>query len=260
MAFAMLMLAQAQWFQVLGPLWALSWWEYHVAMLAGFAVGVGALLHQYRVAGDLSAVVEGLFLRSNIRELRHGDPAAMRVLTAAVAAKDTETAEHIDRVGDVAVAVGQRLWLPNDRLDVLRWSGRLHDVGKIGVPNSILRKPGPLTPAEFEVVKLHAPRGWRLALASGVLAETAPIIRAHHERLDGTGYPDGLEGDAIPFEARIVAVADVWDALTSDRPYRPAMSNLEALEIIDAGIGTHFDPECVRALREVLLAGVRRAA
>ncbi|MEZ4503397.1 MAG: HD-GYP domain-containing protein [Dehalococcoidia bacterium] len=260
MAFAMLMLVQAQWFQVLGSTWALSWWEYHIVMLGGFLVGVGALLHQYRVAGDLSAVVEGLFLRNQIRELRHGDPAALRVLTAAVAAKDTETAEHIDRVGDVAVAVGERLWLPGDRLDVLRWSGRLHDVGKIGVPNSILRKPGPLTPAEFEVVKLHAPRGWRLALASGILAETAPIIRAHHERLDGTGYPDGLAGDQIPFEARIVAVADVWDALTSDRPYRAALSNAEAVEIIEEGIGTHFDPECVRALREVLLKGVRRAA
>ena len=262
MAFAMIMLLQAQWFQVLAPsVWALSWWEYHVTMLAGFAVAAVALLRQYRLAGDLSVIVEGLFLRSRIRDLRRGDPEGIRVLSAAVAAKDTETAEHIDRVGDMAVAMGERLWLPSDRIDVLRWSGRLHDVGKLGVPNSILRKPGALTPAEFEVIKQHAPRGWQIARASGILRETAPIIRSHHERLDGTGYPDGLEGDAIPFEARIVAVADVWDALTSDRPYRGAMSDAEALELIRSEAGTHFEPDCVRALLDVLgVSGGRQAA
>ena len=252
LAVAMVMLIESQWFMLFGRLWQISWWEYHVAMFAGFLTGVAGLLHHYRLTGDLAAIVEGLFLRREVTGIHDGDPRAMTALAAAVAAKDSETSGHIERVGDLSVGMGTRLWLPDERLLVLRWAGRLHDVGKIGVPDAILRKPGKLTPAEFEVIKTHAPRGWQIADRSGLLREAAPIIRSHHERLDGTGYPDGLRGDQIPFEARIVAVADVWDALTCDRPYRGAMSSAEAAEIMLEEAGDHLDPECVRVLFETL--------
>ena len=258
MAIGMGFLIEAQIFMVRGQLWHLSWWEYHLVMLMGFGLCVVALLRQYRLTGDLGAVVEGLFLRQQVDGIRHGDPQALVALTAAVAAKDTETAEHIGRVGDLVVAIGEHLGLPADRIEVLRFAGRLHDVGKIGVPNSILRKPGKLTPGEFAVIKLHSPRGGTIAVRSEMLAEAAPIIRAHHERLDGAGYPDGLKGDEIPLEARIVAVADVWDALTCDRPYRAAMTTGEAMAILDRDAGRHLDPVCIAALYAVL--GIARRA
>jgi HD-GYP domain-containing protein (c-di-GMP phosphodiesterase class II) len=250
MALGMVLLGEAQFIMVTGELWHVSWWEYHILMLAGFLTCVGALLHQYRATGDLSAIVEGLFLRRQVAGLRAGDSRALTVLTAAVAAKDSETAEHINRVGDFSVAIARRLWLPPERLEVVRLAGRLHDAGKIGVANRILRKPGPLTPEEFEEMKLHSIRGWLLAIRSGMLAEAAPIIRSHHERLDGSGYPDALRGNAISMEARIVAVADVWDALTCDRPYRKAMTANDAAEILIKESASHLDPRAVQALFE----------
>jgi HD-GYP domain-containing protein (c-di-GMP phosphodiesterase class II) len=252
MALGMALLIEAQIFMTWGELWRVSWWEYHFVMLAGFGICVLSLLRQYRMTGDLGAIVEGLFLRQQVNGIRAGDPRALVALGAAVAAKDSETSEHIERVGDLAVKVGRRLGLAEDRIEVLRLAGRLHDVGKIGVPNSILRKPGKLTEREFDVMKVHSPRGGNIALKSQTLIEAAAIIRAHHERMDGRGYPDGLAGDAIPVEARIVAVADVWDALTCDRPYRRAMSHDEAAGVLRHEAGDHLDPACVDALFEVL--------
>ncbi|MEZ4492958.1 MAG: HD-GYP domain-containing protein [Dehalococcoidia bacterium] len=252
LAIAVVLLAEAQWSMQLGELWHLSWWEYHFLMLGGFLIGVIGLLHNYRITGDLGAIVEGLFLRQQVNGIREGDPRAMIALGAAVAAKDSETSEHIERVGDLSVAVGGKLWLPPDDLLVLRWAGRLHDVGKIGVPNSILRKPAKLTPAEFEVIERHTVRGFEIARRSGLLAEAAGIIRSHHEKLDGSGYPDGLVGDQITMQARIVAVADIWDALTSDRPYRAGMSPQEAAEILLEETGQRLDPAAVEALLTTL--------
>lgn len=248
MALGMVLLMEAQLFMLLGTLWKLRWWQYHATMLAGFLLPVVGLLRQFRAAGDLGVVVEGLFLRQTVRGLRQGDAGALTGLAAAVSAKDSETGEHIERVGDLAVAIGRRLGLEGDRLEALRLAGRFHDLGKIGVPNNLLHKPGPLTPAEFAVMKQHSPRGWQVARRSGALARIAPFIRAHHERMDGTGYPDGLHGDAIPLEARIIAVADVWDALICDRPYRKAMSPDEAARIVCGESGTKLDSRCVAAL------------
>ena len=252
MALGMALLAEAQLFMVMGRVWQFSWWEYHVVMLGGFLVCVGALLKQYRITGDLGAVVEGLFLRTQIASVRSGDPRALEALVAAISAKDTETDEHLARVGDLSVEVGRILGLPEERMEVLRWAGRLHDIGKIGVPNSILRKPGRLTDAEYEIIKQHTVRGFRLCERSGVLAPIAPIVRAHHEKMDGSGYPDGLKGEAIPIEARIVAVSDIWDALTWDRPYRAGMPHQQAATILTEWSGWHLDPHCVGALFDVV--------
>jgi HD-GYP domain-containing protein (c-di-GMP phosphodiesterase class II) len=252
MALGAVLLIEAQVFMTWGVFPRASWWEYHVVMLAGFSMCVGSLLTQYRLTGDLGAIVEGLFLRHEVRGLRAGDPRALVALGAAIAAKDTETAEHIERVGELAVGVGRRLGLDEERLELVRWAGRLHDVGKIGVPNSILRKPAALTEREFEVIQLHSPRGGNIAARSALLAQSAAIIRAHHERMDGSGYPDGLRGNEIPLEARIVAVADVWDALTCDRPYRKALPPSEAAALMRQQAGAHLDPGCVAALLDLV--------
>jgi HD-GYP domain-containing protein (c-di-GMP phosphodiesterase class II) len=243
-----------------GQVWHLSWWLYHLAMFVGFVIPVLGLLWQYRAAGDLGAIVEGLFLRDRLRGLRAADPRALTALAAAVAAKDSETGAHTERVGELAVAIGRRVGVPEERLELLRWAGRLHDLGKIGVPNRILRKPGKLTEAEFAVMRLHAPRGGQVALRSRVLADAAAIIRAHHERLNGSGYPDGLMGEQIPLESRVIAVADTWDALTCDRPYRAAMSSEQAAAIVRRESGPLLDPRCVDALFDVLAEADERAA
>jgi HD-GYP domain-containing protein (c-di-GMP phosphodiesterase class II) len=252
MALGILLLAEAQLMMITGRLWHLSWWTYHVVMLVGFAGPVLALLHQYRTTGDLGVLIEGLFLREQIKGLRKNDPAALTTLAAAVSGKDGETAGHLERVGELAVAIGLEMGLPAERMATLRWGGRLHDLGKIGVPNSILRKPGKLTAAEFAIMKDHTVRGWNVALRCPALVAAAPIIRSHHEKVNGSGYPDGLVGDAIPIEARIVAVADVWDALTWARPYKPAWPVIEAISLLRRDSGSHFDSDCVDALFGVL--------
>lgn len=252
MALGAVFLAEAQLMMILGHRWQLSWWTYHICMLAGFLAPVLALLHQYRRTGDLGALIEGLFLRQQIRGLRTGDPQALTALAAAVAGKDGETAGHLERVGELSVAIGLHMGLPPQRMAVLRWGGRLHDLGKIGVPNSILRKPGKLTSDEFAVMKAHTIRGWNIARRCPQLEEAAEIIRSHHEKVDGSGYPDALAGDAIPLEARIVAVADVWDALTWARAYKPAWPIEDAVALFRRDSGTHFDPGCVDALFAVL--------
>lgn len=252
MALSMALLAEAQLFMIQGPTWHLSWWEYHIVMLAGFLAPVLGMLWQYRTTGDLGVILEGLFLRESVTGIRSGDPEALNALGAAVAAKDGETSSHVDRVSELATAIGERLGLPDPQLDVLRWAGRLHDLGKIGVPTSILRKPGPLSEAEFRLMQMHSARGWQVARRSGVLAQAAPAIRGHHERWNGSGYPDGLAGENIPLEARIIAAADVWDALTAERPYRAAWSPDDATVMLRRDSGVLLDPRCVDALFDVL--------
>jgi HD-GYP domain-containing protein (c-di-GMP phosphodiesterase class II) len=128
----------------------------------------------------------------------------------------------------------------------------LHDIGKIGVPDQILNKPGILTPDERAEIEKHPDMGWEIVRQSPSLQGALKVIRYHHERIDGTGYPDHLAGNDIPLEARIAAVADVWDALTSDRAYRPAFAMDQALDVMMAARGSHFDPEPLDALLELL--------
>ena len=248
MVLGMGLLAEAQLFMLLGPLWHLTWWLYHVAMLGGFLIPVLGLLWHFRHAGDLAVIVESLFLRQTLTGLRAGDPAALTALAAAVAAKDSETGLHTERVAELAAGMGRRLGVSGQDLEVLRWAGRLHDLGKLGTPTAILRKEGPLTADEWVVMRRHAVRGWQLALGSRALEAVAPAILAHHERMDGSGYPHGLRGDEIPLAARIIAVADVWDALTCDRPYRKALPAAEATALVLKETGTRLDQRCVTAL------------
>jgi diguanylate cyclase (GGDEF)-like protein len=159
---------------------------------------------------------------------------------------------HSDWVSDLARSVSQRLGLARDKVEEVALAADLHDVGKAVVPRSILEKPGPLDKSEWEIMRRHTAVGEAILASAPALRGVAALVRATHERIDGTGYPDGLAGDDIPLGARIVAVCDAFDAMTSDRAYRPAMSREDALAELDAGAGTQFDPAVVAAARSAL--------
>jgi putative nucleotidyltransferase with HDIG domain len=173
---------------------------------------------------------------------------AVRALAAALDARDPYTAGHSERVSTFAVAIGEELGLDGEAMETLRLGALLHDVGKIGVPDEVLRKQGALTPAEFEAIKIHPSAGARILRSIPFLAPHIPIVELHHERPDGQGYPYGLVGDAIPLAARIVHVADAFDAMTSARAYRAARLPVEAIAELRRGAGTDFDGAAVEAL------------
>ena len=198
-----------------------------------------------------------------VDELKRSGEETVRRLAAAVEARDHETAEHIERVGDFSALVAAYLGLDEGHCELIRRSSTLHDVGKIGVPDGILLKPGPLSPAEIVAMQRHAKIGYDILSGSDLdlLDLAATIAWTHHERVDGTGYPRRLAGSEIPLEGRIVAVVDVYDALTSDRPYRPALSHEDALVLMSEGSGTHFDAIVLDAFMKALQdLGTRREA
>jgi putative two-component system response regulator len=156
--------------------------------------------------------------------------AVIMSLAMTVEARDLSTQGHCDRIADGAVRLGTRLGLGGAAISALRRGGVLHDIGKIAIPDAILLKPGPLTPGEVEQMRRHTVIGDQLCQGLRLLQPVRPIVRSHHERLDGSGYPDGLKGSRVPLLAQIVAIVDVYDALTTARPYKQALSTASAFE------------------------------
>jgi putative nucleotidyltransferase with HDIG domain len=180
---------------------------------------------------------------------------SIRALAMALDARDPYTAGHSERVSVISVAVGRQMKLPEDELETLRLGALLHDIGKIGITDAVLRKPGPLTPDEFELIREHPSVGARILRSVPFLSAQLPIVELHHERPDGKGYPHRLSGDEIPLAARIVHVVDAFDAITSARAYRPARSTSEALRELWRYAGAQFDVDVVRALTAAVPAG-----
>jgi putative nucleotidyltransferase with HDIG domain len=236
----------------LGRLWRLSWWDYHVLLLIGFSAAVYAVVAGYRRSRSAEGVFSSVVLRDTLDQIEHGYPDALRPLVTAVEARDSYTRGHSTRVAELSVRIGEHMAVRPDVLRALAQGGLLHDIGKIGVPDLILNKPGVLTPEERAEIENHPTVGWEIVRQAPSLRGALAIVRHHHERVDGTGYPERLKGEEIPFEARIAAVADVWDALTSDRAYRPAWPTERALAMMVAGRGTHFAPDVLDALLELL--------
>ncbi len=168
-------------------------------------------------------------------------------LSKAAEYRDPETGAHILRMAHYSELIAKGLGLTQAEQDLLLEAAPMHDIGKVGIADHILLKPGRLTPEEFEIMKQHAIYGYEILKGSSspVLQAGAEIARAHHEKFDGSGYPNNLAGEAIPIYSRIVAVADVFDALTSERPYKKAWTLERAAEHIKASSGSHFDPRCV---------------
>lgn len=188
------------------------------------------------------------------QERRHIEARARETIRAIVAAldlRDTETEHHASRVAEIAVALGRRLKLTPAELSELEIGALLHDVGKIGVPDRVLRKPGPLTEKEWAIMRRHPELGFQMLRSFPSLESAARLVRAHHEHFDGGGYPQGLAREEIPLPARIFAVADAYDAIISTRPYRSARSHEEALTEIGRCAGSQFDPQVVRAFLEI---------
>jgi putative nucleotidyltransferase with HDIG domain len=193
------------------------------------------------LAANVSAGIESAELLRKQRELFFN---TILLLAQAVELRDPYTGGHTARVTEYSLLLGEHLSLPSDDLRLIRTGTPLHDIGKIGIDDAILRKPGKLTAAEFEIMKTHTTKGAKILEQVPDLHSVIPIVRSHHERWDGAGYPDGLKGEETPRLARIVAVADAFDAMTSDRPYRKGMAAEEGFEEVQRQSGKQFDPEC----------------
>ena len=228
-----------------GEVWRLSWWDYHGFLLAGYAGAVYGVAVRYRRTRAVDQVLAATFEDDPMTHIVEGYPEALRALVHAVEVKDRYTHGHSERTAKIAVQLGIRLGLHEDTLRALARGAYLHDVGKIAIPDDILNKPATLTAEERAVVETHPDIGYELVHPVAALHEALPVVIHHHERWDGTGYPHHLEGRAIPLIARVAAIADVWDAMTSDRSYRLGIAPELALAHIVAGRGSHFDPRLV---------------
>ncbi len=196
--------------------------------------------------------IENLALYENIYENLF---ATLYAFVNAVEARDLYTRQHSSRVTGISLILGEQLGCTGEDLDILNFAGHLHDIGKIGIRDDILLKPGRLSSEEFEKIKEHPAIGANILEQLGMWEKERQIIRCHHERFDGTGYPDGLKDEQIPFLARILSVADVYDAMASDRAYRKRMEEELILKVIHEGAGTQFDPSVVVAFKHVYSQG-----
>ncbi len=169
----------------------------------------------------------------------------------AIDAKDRYTHGHSKRVSDVSIMIGRELKLSKEAEELLQYASDLHDIGKIGISEVIISKEGKLTVDEYEIIKTHPLVGETIIEPVPFLQDAKPVIRHHHERYDGYGYPDGLKGEEIPLLARIIHIADAYDAMTSDRPYRRALSHALAVQEIKKHSGSQFDPKVVEAFLRV---------
>ena len=192
-----------------------------------------------------------------LRELRRDYDELMNILARVIDAKDIYTSGHTERVIQYCLAIGKQLRLDHKQTEELRMTALLHDIGKVGIPDHILRKPGKLTREEWDEVRKHPETGEYILQGSEGLEDVRQAVRCHQERFDGKGFPDGLKGRNIPLYARIVAIADSYDAMTSDRSYRPALPRHEALREIERCAGSQFDARLVMAFLEV--TGYKRA-
>ncbi len=198
-------------------------------------------LEKQRLSGENEKLLESLKEKTQkLEELYLG---SLTALAATIDARNFHTLRHSEQVTKYSLEVAKGLDLSEGETEKLEQAGRLHDIGKIAIPDSILGKPGKLTEDEWEVVKKHPVRGANILNSSGFLHDIVPVVRHHHERYDGSGYPDGLSGKAIPLGSRIIAVSDAFEAMTADRPYRRAFQSEKALEEIRLNAGTQFDPE-----------------
>jgi len=241
------LLMEVQLSMTFGRYWSYSWWTYHALYAIAFPILFGAWFMEIKRAGSVRALADALSMRDAVAQLSRGYTKPIADLVEAIEWKDRYTHGHVRRVASYAVMIGKELGLASLELRNLALGAQLHDVGKISVPDNILGKPSKLTPEEFDVIKLHVTRGFEIARSVKALDGAIDGIHLHHERWDGSGYPLRLAGEAIPLQARIVAVADSFDAMTSGRTYQPAVTDGAAVFELQRCAGTHFDPRCVDA-------------
>lgn len=204
-------------------------------------------VEQMRIITDINKKLSNAY--QSLKEAYHGTIESLRV---AVDAKDSYTAGHSDRVAYYSKLIGEKLGLSEEDLETLYEGALFHDIGKIGIPDSVLKKQGPLSPDEYDDIKNHPSIGAHILKPAKIFDNLIPIVKHHHERYDGKGYPEKLAGNDIPYMARIVAVADSFDAMTSNRSYRSKFTLIKALDEIEKGKGEQFDPEIADAFIVVI--------
>ncbi|MBA4383947.1 MAG: hypothetical protein C0410_04370 [Anaerolinea sp.] len=217
--------------------------DFEIFAIGGFFLAsafiVGALSKQRETALKARADMNG--------QLNQTYNETLRSLVKALDTRDSETGGHSERVTLIALSIAQQLNLDEKQIQQIHWGALLHDVGKIGIPDNILRKPGKLTDEEWEIMRSHPQTGYEMLKGIPFLCPALDVVLHHHERYDGAGYPSGLAGMDIPLSARIFAIADTFDAMTNDRPYRKAFSRDEAIAEINRCINKQFDPIVVDA-------------
>ena len=236
----------------LADAYGLGFWWSHALDVTGVGIATIAAAVSYRQPTNFRETLRPIVSSDPMLALEIGLDPTVHDFVAQLDSKDPITRDHVTRVADIASRVGMKSGLAADELRDVAIGAVLHDVGKLRIPDAILNKPGRLTAEEYEVVKTHAATGGDLVASSPALASAAAIVRGHHERPDGQGYPDGLVGDAIPLAARIVAVCDAFDAIANTRQYRDGQGPNVALGVLQEHAGTQFDTRVVDTLTEIV--------
>lgn len=224
---------------------SIGWWTVHVLDIAGVLGVLGGLWFAPQLRRAVVEVLEPVLVRDPLAALEIGLAPVVHDFVADLERKDQITRDHVVRVGELAGRTAEALHLPAIRLRHTVLGALLHDIGKISIPDAVLTKPGRLTDDEYHEIQRHTVLGAEMLQAVPSLADVAPIVRAHHERFDGTGYPDRLANDEIPLEARIVAACDAYDAMTNTRHYREGMGHERAAAILGEHAGSQWDPVVV---------------
>jgi response regulator RpfG family c-di-GMP phosphodiesterase len=212
------------------------------------------LLKPFSKGELIKAVNEGIIENNRLKQhdVIYGSiDSSIGALVTALETRDYIACGHAERMAELAYVLGFKMGLSEEQLQSLEHLALLHDVGKIGIPDEILFKEGSLTEAQWEIIKTHSAKGFKIAQSSPELASIAKLILTHHEKWDGSGYPLGLSGEEIPLESRILAVVDAYDVITNERPYQKARTHKEALLEIRNCAGSHFDPQVVREFLEI---------
>lgn len=216
------------------------------------SLGVGTKENRSQDMQDIINLADERLYKNKLKESKLFRESIIRLLEDMLRKKDIETEEHVLRMKEMAGKIGRYLGLSGKEVKDLALAAFLHDIGKIAVPDSIINKRGPLTPDEWEIMKKHSETGYRITLASGEFTHISEAVLCHHEQWDGNGYPQGLQGDEIPLFSRIIAVVDAFDAMTHDRPYKPALGIPAALDEIERCAGTQFDPSIARLFVKII--------
>ena len=216
---------------------------------------------EYRLLGTMTEQLALVMANTDLyRDLERFVVNLVKSMVMTIEAKDEYTRGHSDRVSKLSMRLAKEMGLEAEQLNTLQWAAILHDLGKIGTPETILNKDGRLSDNEFDAIKAHPQKGAEILKPIPQLSEALPAIRHHHERYDGSGYPDGLKGDDIPLLARIIGVADTYDAITSDRAYRAAQSHEKAMAIIADVAGVQLDPDAVSAFQRMVAACTKKGS
>lgn len=230
----------------------MGWWGYHLLLLLSVSIVTIVIVKEYKHSDSLYLSAKRLYRADPDSWIQTYLTPSVRELVKKTEAKDSYTAGHTYRVTVYALKLGEELGLSSAQLKSIAQGGLVHDVGKIHIPDYVLNKTGKLTDEERILIERHPVDGYNMCKQIGFMMEELAIIRSHHEKWNGTGYPDRLAGADIPLVARVTAVADVYDALTSSRSYRKAMTHEQAMAIIIEQSGEHFDPNCIEAWKKVV--------